>query len=113
MIFGYLSTLFLNSNIWMFAIALSPIAIGLALITPSLQALISTQIAPDQQGSGMGFLSSFSALARILGPLAFGIAFDVSGFLLISVISISFLCSIFISLQIFNLKTKTSKSNEL
>jgi MFS family permease len=43
--------------------------IGFALLTPSVQALISRRSDPDRQGEVLGVNQSASALARILGPL--------------------------------------------
>ena len=42
---------------------------GFALITPSLQSLISRRSDPAQQGGVLGLAQSMGALARILGPL--------------------------------------------
>jgi MFS family permease len=42
---------------------------GFALLTPSLQSLISRRSDPSKQGGIMGVAQSVSALARIFGPL--------------------------------------------
>lgn len=44
--------------------------IGFAFLTPSAQALISRRSDPTRQGEVMGVNQSFSAMARILGPIA-------------------------------------------
>ena len=55
------------------------IAAGFALSTPSLTALISRNAPDEHQGAAMGASQSAQAFSRILGPLAFGIAFDGLG----------------------------------
>src|SRR5439155_13204611 len=42
---------------------------GFALLTPSVQALISKRSDPTRQGEILGINQSASALARILGPM--------------------------------------------
>jgi hypothetical protein len=49
---------------------LSVTVAGFALMTPSVQALISRLSAADRQGEILGVNQSASALARILGPVA-------------------------------------------
>ena len=43
--------------------------IGFSALTPSLQSLLSRRSASDEQGGMLGLSQSFSALARILGPM--------------------------------------------
>jgi len=49
--------------------ALTLCVVGFALLTPSAQALVSRRTAADRQGEILGVNQSFSALARILGPV--------------------------------------------
>jgi MFS family permease len=54
------------------------IAIGNALTTPSLNALISRTAAAHEQGGTLGVSQSVGALSRILGPLLGGALFGLS-----------------------------------
>jgi MFS family permease len=53
----------------MFFGALALGVVGFAFLTPSAQALISKRSDPNRQGEVLGVNQSFSALARILGPV--------------------------------------------
>ncbi|MGB0630699.1 MAG: MFS transporter [Alphaproteobacteria bacterium] len=55
------------------------IAVGFGLANPSLSALISRNAPDEHQGAAMGASQSTQSLCRILGPLAFGAAFDGLG----------------------------------
>jgi MFS family permease len=52
--------------------------IGFALLTPSVQALISRRSDPNRQGEVLGVNQSAAALARILGPFVGLSLFDVA-----------------------------------
>jgi MFS transporter, DHA1 family, tetracycline resistance protein len=56
-------------RVTMFFIALAAGVVGFAFLTPSAQALISKRSDPARQGEVLGVNQSFSALARILGPV--------------------------------------------
>lgn len=58
-----------------FFVALAAGVIGFAFLTPSAQALISKRSDPNRQGEILGVNQSFSALARILGPLSGAVLF--------------------------------------
>ena len=58
-----------GSTFLLFA-ALTIIVAGFALITPSVNSLISRRSDPAKQGGILGVTQSISALARIAGPLA-------------------------------------------
>ena len=60
----------------MFFLALALGVVGFAFLTPSAQALISKRSDPARQGEVLGVNQSFSALARILGPLAGAVLFE-------------------------------------
>ena len=53
-----------------FFVALALGVTGYAFLTPSAQALISKRSDPARQGEVLGVNQAFSALARILGPIA-------------------------------------------
>lgn len=50
---------------------------GFAFMTPSIQALISRRSDPNRQGEVLGVNQSFSALARILGPVVGNVLFFI------------------------------------
>ncbi len=56
------------AKIW-FAAALAVAVFGFAFLNPSINSLISKSADPARQGEILGITQSFSALARILGPL--------------------------------------------
>ena len=56
-------------NLLLLRIASAVEVTGFALITPSLQSLISRRSDPEKQGGVLGISQSVSALARIAGPL--------------------------------------------
>ena len=58
-----------------FFVALACGVVGYAFLTPSIQALISKRSDPARQGEVLGVNQSFSALARILGPLGGNLLF--------------------------------------
>jgi DHA1 family tetracycline resistance protein-like MFS transporter len=65
---------------WTLGLAFSIVAIGQALATPSLQALISRAVGPHEQGTVLGSSQSMGALARSLGPAFAGMLYSrVSG----------------------------------
>jgi MFS family permease len=53
-----------------FLLALAVAVFGFAFLNPSIQGLISKRSDPNRQGEVLGVNQSFSALARILGPVA-------------------------------------------
>ena len=57
-------------TIWLMALPVLTITVtGFALLTPSVQSLISRRSDPTKQGEVLGVNQSASALARILGPM--------------------------------------------
>ncbi|TMQ10468.1 MAG: MFS transporter [Deltaproteobacteria bacterium] len=64
------------------AILLAPVsamAIGFAIVSPSLTAWISRRSPADRQGELLGLAQSTSALARVAGPGIGGLLFDHAG----------------------------------
>jgi MFS family permease len=55
------------------------LAIGSALVTPSLNSLISKYAGEGNHGSVLGVSSSFSSLARVLGPFWGGFIISAAG----------------------------------
>jgi MFS transporter, DHA1 family, tetracycline resistance protein len=61
------------------AAALAAVAVGQGLVTPSLSALLTGSAGPDSLGRLLGVSQSLSALARVVGPIAAGVAFAALG----------------------------------
>jgi predicted MFS family arabinose efflux permease len=53
------------------------VAFGNGLYTPTLSSFVSRQAGLDMQGATLGVLQSMGALARAVGPLAGGVAYEV------------------------------------
>ncbi|HEY5596782.1 MAG TPA: MFS transporter [Candidatus Bipolaricaulota bacterium] len=60
-------------------VAVTWMAYGLSVMTPSLNSLVSQRAAPDQQGITLGMNQSAASLARILGPAWAGAGFSLLG----------------------------------
>ena len=59
--------------------ALTGLALGMGLMQPSLNSLISRQAAEREQGEVMGVSQSVGSLSRVLGPFAAGFSFAALG----------------------------------
>jgi MFS family permease len=55
------------------------LATGSALINPSLSSYVSRQARADSQGGTLGVMQSMSALARVFGPAAGGLLYELLG----------------------------------
>jgi len=62
------------------AIIASVLAIGTGLLQPTVLSMISKLSPDNEQGSILGMNQSFASLARVLGPLWGGFAYDFIGF---------------------------------
>ena len=62
-----------------FLVTLAVAVFGFAFLNPSIQGLISKRSDPNRQGEVLGVNQSFSALARILGPVAGLTLFSLEG----------------------------------
>ena len=67
--FGLLAWASREGSVAWLMVASAVEVIGFALITPSLQSLISRRSDPDKQGGILGISQSLGSLARIVGPL--------------------------------------------
>ncbi len=65
----------LASSPWTLALALAAFAFGQGTLTPALSALVSRAAPGGEQGRLLGVSQSLSALGRVLGPVAGGVAF--------------------------------------
>ncbi len=63
----------------MLVILITLLAIGSALVTPSLTSLISKHAGSSEQGSVLGVSQSFSSLARVIGPFWGGFIIGTAG----------------------------------
>ena len=61
------------------AVAVSALAIGMGLVQPSLNSLISRRAGPEEQGEVLGVSQSVGSLSRVLGPAAAGLFFGGFG----------------------------------
>ena len=61
------------------AVAVSALALGMGLMQPSLNSLISRRAGRDEQGEVMGVSQSTGSLSRVLGPAAAGFFFAEFG----------------------------------
>ena len=59
--------------------ALTGLALGMGLMQPSLNSLISRQAGEEEQGEVMGVTQSVGSLSRVLGPFAAGFSFAALG----------------------------------
>src|SRR5262249_27647373 len=57
------------------ALVLAALAVGMGLVQPSLNSLISRRSGREEQGEVLGISQSVGSLARVLGPLAAGFLF--------------------------------------
>lgn len=65
-----------TSSIWFLGIVIVPLALGTALLNPSINSAISNRIADTEQGSGLGINSSVGSLGRVIGPIFAGLLYD-------------------------------------
>ncbi|MGE5400802.1 MAG: MFS transporter [Ignavibacteriales bacterium] len=79
MIFG-LGLLPYGGNFLGLAIVISVLAIGSGIIQPVVLSMISKYSSEHEQGTILGLNQSLSALARVLGPLWGGFAFEFIGY---------------------------------
>jgi MFS transporter, DHA1 family, tetracycline resistance protein len=66
-------------DIAVLALAVSALALGMGLVQPSLNSLISRRAGREEQGEVMGVSQSVGSLSRVLGPAAAGFFFGEFG----------------------------------
>ena len=59
--------------------ALAALALGMGMMQPSLNSLISRRAGVDEQGEVMGVAQSIGSLSRVLGPIVAGALFEAFG----------------------------------
>lgn len=77
LLIGFVALPFVIS-FWTIVLAAIPVSIGMAIISPSSNAAISSRVPDEHQGEVMGAYSGMNALTRIFGPLIAGFLFDYS-----------------------------------
>src|SRR5580704_2435499 len=60
-------------------VALGALALGMGMMQPSLNSLISRRAGADEQGEIMGVAQSIGSLSRVLGPIIAGALFEAFG----------------------------------
>lgn len=53
-----------------------PIAIGFGILTPTLPAVLSSEVLPSRRGSALGVFQSVGTLGRVVAPLIAGILYE-------------------------------------
>lgn len=61
--------------VWMLIVLIITYSLGLAIFTPSANAMISNSASENEQGKILGISQGFGSLARIIGPIWGGFAF--------------------------------------
>jgi DHA1 family tetracycline resistance protein-like MFS transporter len=75
LIAGGLLVLPLPHTVPFVGVALTALAVGMGLVQPSLQSLISRRAGRDEQGEVLGVSQSVGSLSRVLGPAIAGVLF--------------------------------------
>jgi MFS family permease len=60
-------------------VAVTGLAVGMGMMQPSLNSLISRRAGAEEQGQVMGLAQSVGSLARVLGPISAGALFEGFG----------------------------------
>ncbi len=68
-----------STNLWILAVAMTLLAYGFSIITPSINSLISLQVGEEEQGGIMGVTRSVTIMARVVGPVWAGFLFSALG----------------------------------
>jgi MFS family permease len=67
---------FLAPSFWMIYLIISIISVGIGLISPTINSLISKNVSPMEIGEVFGVNTSLSSLMTVLGPLWAGLVYD-------------------------------------
>jgi DHA1 family tetracycline resistance protein-like MFS transporter len=74
-----LAAITLSANLAMLMVASACLAIGMGLLNPSINSLISRQAGAEERGGIMGVAQSGASLARVVGPAIAGPLFELIG----------------------------------
>jgi DHA1 family tetracycline resistance protein-like MFS transporter len=64
---------------WLLAPALLALVVGQGLVTPTLSSILAGRVGADRRGAVLGVQQAAGGLARVVGPLAGGVAFEHVG----------------------------------
>jgi DHA1 family tetracycline resistance protein-like MFS transporter len=78
MMLGY-AALALAPEVWSIYGAMTLIAVGSGLSTPTLTSIITKQVSSEEQGSILGASQAIDSIALMIGPVWAGLAFDYLG----------------------------------
>jgi DHA1 family tetracycline resistance protein-like MFS transporter len=74
-----LAVLALVRSFWLLAPALLLLVVGQGLVSPTLSSILAGKVAAERRGSVFGVQQAAGGLARVIGPLLGGVAFQVVG----------------------------------
>jgi DHA1 family tetracycline resistance protein-like MFS transporter len=74
-----LATITLSANLAILLVASACLAVGMGLLNPSINSLISRQAGIEERGGVMGVAQSGASLARVVGPAIAGPLFELFG----------------------------------
>jgi DHA1 family tetracycline resistance protein-like MFS transporter len=74
-----LATVTLAGRLPILLLASACLAVGMGLLNPSINSLISRQAGPEERGGVMGVAQSGASLARVVGPAVAGPLFELVG----------------------------------
>lgn len=66
-------------SLWLLAPALAVLVVGQGLVSPTLSSLLAGKVGADRRGGVLGVQQAAGGLARVVGPLAGGFAFEHVG----------------------------------
>ncbi|MFH0882290.1 MAG: MFS transporter [bacterium] len=64
---------------WSQAFSAVPMAFGFGILTPTLPAVLSSEVHPSRKGRALGVFQSASTLARVIAPILAGLLYDRIG----------------------------------
>lgn len=82
-------------------LAAIPMAMGSALINPSLSSLISKSVGPTEQGATFGISQGLGALARASGPFVGLMTFQISFYYPYTIATVISICLLVLGLWVF------------
>jgi MFS family permease len=74
-----ISSILPGANLIALFVFVALMATGSSCMMPTIMSLSSQLADPAEQGSILGIIQSFASLARMLGPMIGGVAYDFSG----------------------------------
>ncbi|HEV7888529.1 MAG TPA: MFS transporter [Acidimicrobiales bacterium] len=74
-----LAVLALVHSFWLLVPALGLLVVGQGLVSPTLSSILAGKVGADRRGGVLGVQQAAGGLARVVGPLAGGFAFERAG----------------------------------